>query len=285
MMDYKEFKKEKRYYTKFYYEEISTAPGLTWCTDYYYGCGKIVGVDCESQEIVVEEWVPSPKDLVEFLNYLSSRTHTVYNMDDEILKLFPKDLREYKNEISQYFSTFTEALILKAKKKRDYDLVNALLPDFNEVREKLGLKKVDEKDDNVEYEEEDEEDDEYEEDDDDEYEDDDEDDEDEDEDDEDDEDELDELENRRLLYGEGVKGLLTHPNWEMVIQSEPKTEKDFEEILMKAGFPMEEIKEGFHHTSIWIMKQHQKMIGPLTGLTLKEATTSTDSMFEGSLLN
>lgn len=283
MMDYKEFKKEKRYYTKFYYEEISTAPGLTWCTDYYYGCGKIVGVDCESQEIVVEEWVPSPKDLVEFLNYLSSRTHTVYNMDDEILKLFPKDLREYKNEISQYFSTFTEALILKAKKKRDYDLVNALLPDFNEVREKLGLKKVDEKDDNVEYEEEDEEDDEYEEEDDDEYEDDE--DDDEGDEDEDDENELDELENRRLLYGEGVKGLLTHPNWEMVIQSEPKTRKDFEEILMKAGVPKDELERSYWRPVILIMEMNQKALGVLKGLTLREATTMTDILDEHSLLN
>lgn len=281
MMDYKEFRKEKRYYTKFYYEEISTAPGLTWCTDYYYGCGKIVGVDCESQEIVVEERVPSPKDLVEFLNYLSSRTRTVYNMDDEILKLFPKDLREYKNEISQYFSTFAEALILKAKKKRDYDLVNALLPDFNEVREKLGLKKVDGKDDNVECEEEDEEDDEYEEEDDDEYEDD---DEDEYEDEDDNENELDELENRRLLYGEGVKGLQTDPNWDMVIQSEPKTRKDFEEILIKAGIPKDEVV-GYWKPTIITMELNQKVFGELKGLTLRQATMVTDILEEDSLLN
>ena len=81
-----------------------------------------------------------------------------------------------------------------------------------------------------------------------------------------------------------MRNVLTQPNWKMVIQSEPKTEKDFTDLLLKAGIPMEEIK-GFWSPEIWTMKQHQKIIGPLTGLTLDEATTPTDSMLEGSLLN
>ena len=31
-----DFRKESHLYRQFYYDEIYTAPGLSWCTEYYY---------------------------------------------------------------------------------------------------------------------------------------------------------------------------------------------------------------------------------------------------------
>ena len=78
---------------------------------------------------------------------------------------------------------------------------------------------------------------------------------------------------------------IAEADYDMIIQSEPKTRKDFEEILMKAGVPKDELERSYWRPVILIMEMNQKALGGLKGLTLEKATIMTDILDEGSLLN
>lgn len=140
----KDFRKIRSGFTRFYYEEISEMPGFTWQTSYYYkryrdGRYRFVAMDCEVHEVCCHEEYSSAKEFADDLNYMTHAGNPWY-LDGDVLDLFPEDLRKYQEEISRYFSKATAALILDAVAKNDNELVQALLPDFDELRKDLGLK-------------------------------------------------------------------------------------------------------------------------------------------------
>ena len=116
----------------------------TWQTDYYYtrfadGRYGFALIDPTDEELCDYEEYKSAKEFARcFTRDTQAQGFGPY-ADDKILSLFPKDLRKYKKEIAQHFTMLTGALISKARRKRDTELVNAFLPDFEEFRKTLNI--------------------------------------------------------------------------------------------------------------------------------------------------
>lgn len=137
-----DFRAEQDQFTRFYYDEVSTAPGITWCTEYHYrklpdGKYRFVMIDSFDNELYCHTEYENAKEFAEDIKLDSSGRELEPYIDREILALFPNDLRRKKEEMSQYFSEFTAALISDALENGDRNLVRALLPDFSEVRKNL----------------------------------------------------------------------------------------------------------------------------------------------------
>ena len=138
----KDFRKEQDQFTEFYYDEVSTAPGITWCTEYHYrkmpdGKFRFVMIDSFDDELYCHNEYENAKEFAEDVKSDSSGRELEPYMDREILALLPVDLRRKKEEMSGYFSEYIAALISNALENGDRDLVRALLPDFSEIRDAL----------------------------------------------------------------------------------------------------------------------------------------------------
>ncbi len=139
-----DFRKEQKLYTKFYYDEISTAPCITWCTEYFYrrmpeGKYRLVEIDSWDDELYVHNEYASAK---EFADDFRAGCYEDETCDDEtlfdtVLSLCPEDIRKQEEELRSHFHNRTAALLKQALKDGDRELVKALLPDFAAMRERL----------------------------------------------------------------------------------------------------------------------------------------------------
>lgn len=134
-----DFKKEEDLFTQFYYDEGFGAPGVEWYTNYYYrkldnGRYRLVELDIMSNELYCHEEYASARDFAAHLNrYIEDKELEPY-LDDELLSLFPDDLKQDKEEVASNFNEITASLIHIALEEGDRDLVQAFLPDFNYLR-------------------------------------------------------------------------------------------------------------------------------------------------------
>lgn len=142
--DYKssDFRKEEEQFTLFNYSEVSTVPGLTWCTEYYYlrlpnGGYRFVMIDRVDDELYCHNEYETAKDFADGLKkatYLGLDEEPYLN--DEILSLCPEDIQK-EEDLGYQFNEIIADLIHDALKEGDRALVKALLPDFAEYRERL----------------------------------------------------------------------------------------------------------------------------------------------------
>ena len=139
-----DFREEQKLYTKFYYDEISTAPCITWCTEYFYrrmpdGKYRLVEIDSWDNELYVHNEYATAKEFADDFKAGCNEDDTI---DDDslfktVLGLCPEDIRKHEDELKSYFYNRTAALLEHALKDGDRDLVKALLPDFSAMRERL----------------------------------------------------------------------------------------------------------------------------------------------------
>jgi len=137
-----DFRKESNLFTQFFYDEVHTAPGLSWCTEYYYrhlpdGRYRFVMIDSVDNELYANEIFDNSEEFGKYVkDYTATRDLEPY-LDDEILSLCPEDIRQNEEELELDFNEITAALLHDALIEGDRPLVKALLPDFNEFRESL----------------------------------------------------------------------------------------------------------------------------------------------------
>ena len=138
----KDFRKEENLFTQFNYSEVSTGPGISWCTEYYYrrmpdGKYRFVMIDRVDDELYSHREYETAQ---EFADDLKEATNLGMDeepyMNDEILSLCPDDIRE-EEDLGYHFNEIIADLIHVALKEGDRALVKALLPDFAEYRERL----------------------------------------------------------------------------------------------------------------------------------------------------
>ena len=138
----KDFRKEENQFIQFNYSEVSTGPGTTWCTEYYYlhlpnGKYRFIMIDRVDDELYYHR---EYKTAEEFADDLTKATNLGLDegpyLNDEILSLCPEDIRNYEN-LGYHFNEIIADLIHVALKEGDRALVKALLPDFSEYRKSL----------------------------------------------------------------------------------------------------------------------------------------------------
>ncbi len=138
----KDFRKEEELFTQFHYSEVSTAPGLTWCTEYHYrklpnGGYQFVMIDSADNELYCHEEYETAKEFADDLKKETSNGEAGPYLDDEILSLFPEDIRREEEELTYLFNEITADLLHDALEEGDRELVKAFLPDFSEFRARL----------------------------------------------------------------------------------------------------------------------------------------------------
>jgi len=144
--DYKntDFRAEQHLYTRFYYDEVSTAPGITWCTEYFYrrmqdGKYRLVEIDSWDNELYVHEEYDTAERFARDIKQEGSDEEEDIDEDKlcEILALCPNDIRRYRRIVRDHFSNRTASLLVNALNRGYRDLVKALLPDFAEIRSRI----------------------------------------------------------------------------------------------------------------------------------------------------
>ena len=137
-----DFRKESNLFTQFFYDEVYTATGLSWCTEYYYrrlpdGRYRFVMIDSVDNELYANEIFDNAEEFGKYVkDYTATRDLEPY-LDDEILSLCPEDIRQNEDELEMDFNEITAALLHDALIEGNRPLVKALLPDFSEFRERL----------------------------------------------------------------------------------------------------------------------------------------------------
>ena len=137
-----DFREEEDLFTQFYYEEVSTAPGLTWCTEYFYrklenGRYQLVEIDSFDNELYLHEEYATAEAFADAMKIDTSERELDPYIDAEILSLFPEDLKQYEEEVASHFSKILAELIHTALEEGDRELVQALLPDFDTLRDDI----------------------------------------------------------------------------------------------------------------------------------------------------
>lgn len=138
-----DFRRVEKYYTKFWYNQVDTAPGLTWCTEYFYkkmknGKYRLVTVDAFDNYLSAHEEYNSAKGLVNTIFREAEYTEfKPCEMDIELMELFPNDLKPYPQLVATTLNELTAGLLLAAKHNKDKKLVNALLPDVENIRARI----------------------------------------------------------------------------------------------------------------------------------------------------
>ena len=139
----KDFRRVERFYTQFWYNQVDTAPGLTWCTQYFYKKmknGKYRYVMIDKFDDYLSEHAEFP-DVESFSKAVKREAeYTEYEpciLGDRILSFFPEDLRPYPELIASEFNEETEGLLYAAISNNDKKLIAALLPDFENIRKRI----------------------------------------------------------------------------------------------------------------------------------------------------
>ena len=141
----KDFRNEQALFRKFFYDEINSAPGFSWCTEYYYrrmpdGKYRFVMIDYYDHELYEHAEFDSPEDFAKEIRMVGSDEEEE-TLDEDllglILSLCPKDIRRYRRIVRSYFNNRTASLLQDAYYEGYWDLVKALLPDFGEIRAKI----------------------------------------------------------------------------------------------------------------------------------------------------
>lgn len=127
----KDFRRVERFYTLFYYDEVTTAPFVQWCTEYFYKCMKknvyrLVYIDRYDNEITAHEEFTA-KGLVDYLNQDASDRELEDYMDDELLQMLPDSFKVEKDDQPMSFNPLTANLYMEAVKAGDKDLVKEIL--------------------------------------------------------------------------------------------------------------------------------------------------------------
>ena len=144
-IDYRntDFRNEQDLFKQFYYDEIHTAPGLSWCTEYYYrrmpdGKYRFIMIDSRDNELYAHEEYNSPEKFAREIRTVGSEDE---GLDDAllemILSLCPKDIRRYRRIVRSQFNDRTASLLQDAYYEGYRDLVKALLPNFEEIRARI----------------------------------------------------------------------------------------------------------------------------------------------------
>ena len=138
-----DFRNEEQLYTRFYYNEVSTAPGLTWCTEYFYrkmpdGKYRLVEIDSWDNELYCHNEYSSAKDFADDIKNEGCAEEEVSDyLFDIILSLCPEDVKKHEEELRGCFDEKSASLLEVALDDGDRALVKALLPDFAQLREHL----------------------------------------------------------------------------------------------------------------------------------------------------
>ena len=139
-----DFRKEEHLFSRFYSDEISSAPGITWCTEYFYrrmpeGRYRLVTIDYLDNELYCHNEYDSAQA---FADDFRAGYQEEEDLEDEdllktILSLCPEDIRSHVDELKMLFCDRTASLLESALEDGDRSLVKALLPDFAAFRERL----------------------------------------------------------------------------------------------------------------------------------------------------
>lgn len=137
-----DFRKESHLYRQFYYDEIYTAPGLSWCTEYYYrrmpdGRYRFVMIDAHDNELSGHEVYDTPQEFAKDIRAVGSEDEMLEDESllENILALCPNDIRRYRRIVRSHFNDRTASLLVDALSRGYRDLVRALLPSFEAIRE------------------------------------------------------------------------------------------------------------------------------------------------------
>lgn len=127
----KDFRRVERFYTLFYYDEVTTAPFVEWCTEYFYKRMKkdvyrLVYIDRYDNEITAHEEFTA-KGLVDYLNQDASDRELEDYMDDELLQMLPDSFKVDKDDQPMSFNPLTANLYKAAVQAGDQDLINEIL--------------------------------------------------------------------------------------------------------------------------------------------------------------
>ncbi len=138
----KHFRKEEKLFTQFHYSEVSTAPGLTWCTEYHYrklpnGGYQFVMIDSADNELYCHREYATAKEFADDIKEETINGGAEPYLDNEILSLFPEDIRKEEDELMHLFNEITADLLHDALEEGDRELVKAFLPDFSKLRARL----------------------------------------------------------------------------------------------------------------------------------------------------
>lgn len=138
-----DFRRVERFYTEFWYNQVDTAPGLTWCTQYFYkkmknGKYRYVTIDKFDDGITAHEEFPDVESFSKAVKREAEYTEfEPCVVGEKILSLFPEDLRPYPELISSEFNEETEGLLYAAIRNNDRKLISALLPNFESIRKRI----------------------------------------------------------------------------------------------------------------------------------------------------
>lgn len=141
-----DFRRVEKYYTQFWFNKSYSGPGIVWYTQYFYkkmknGKYRLVEIGADDNDILRHEEFEDAKRLVfEISQYWGSIENEAYEFNCELLNLFPEDLRPYPQLIATELNAETAALLLAAKHNNDKKLIEALLPAFETIREKVTQK-------------------------------------------------------------------------------------------------------------------------------------------------
>ena len=138
-----DFRNEEKLYTKFYYDEVSTAPCVTWCTEYFYrrmpeGKYRLVEIDSWDNELYCHnEYESAEKFADDIIRAGCAEEELDDSLFNLVLSFCPEDIRKNKDYVRRHFNDKTASLLKKALDDGDRELVKALLPDFAKFREHL----------------------------------------------------------------------------------------------------------------------------------------------------
>ena len=88
-----DFRKEQSLYIKFFYDEISTGPGLSWCTEYYYrrmadGKYRFVMIDRCDNELYCHSEYETPEKFAHDIRHVGSEEEDLdWDYLEQILEL------------------------------------------------------------------------------------------------------------------------------------------------------------------------------------------------------
>ena len=138
-----DFRNEEKLYTQFYYDEVSTGPCATWCTEYFYrrmpeGKYRLVEIDSWDNELYTHtEYESAEKFADDIIRSGCAEEELDESLFHLILSLCPEDIRKYEDDVRMDFNDKTASLLSVALKDGDRALVKALLPDFDAFRRRL----------------------------------------------------------------------------------------------------------------------------------------------------
>lgn len=138
-----DFREEENLYTKFYYDEVSTAPCLTWCTEYFYrrmpdGKYRLVEIDSWDNELYCHnEYESAEKFADDIIRAGCAEEELDESLFRLVMSLCPEDIRKYEDDVRSHFNDKTASLLSEALDDGDRALVKALLPDFDAFRRRL----------------------------------------------------------------------------------------------------------------------------------------------------